>query len=788
MVTALNIKLRRDLWRMKGQASAIAAVIAVGVLLMVMMSGLIVSLDETRRAYYERYRLADIYAPTVRAPALVSAELAALPGVTSVLGRITGEALLDIEAQALPLRARILSLPKRGEPKLNDVLVIDGTLPDPDHSDEILLLDGFANAHGLAVGDRIDVTLNGLRRAFRIAGLARSPEFLYSAAPGEIVSDDSRFAVIWMNHAAAAAAFDMEGAFNEALLSLGREANAEQVIDAADRVLKPYGSHGAYGIEDLLSNRFITEEIAGLRATSTTVPPVFLLVAAFLLYIVISRMVQAEREEIGLMKAFGYRDVEIGWHYMKFVLAIAAGGSVAGCLLGVLAGRAMIDMYLNFFKFPFLVFRLDPAVFIIGIMASIATASAGSLFVLRRIFALTPATAMRPPAPADFSRSARFSGWLSRLLDSPSRMILRRLARHPLRMAGAVAGVAFAMALSAAMTTIISSYDQMLDLSFAVIDRSDLSVTFTYPRSQQAIFDLKRMPGVAEAEPVRIVPAILRNGLHTHRGSVSGLVPDARLYRAVDRQERQISLPEEGIVLSEGLADILKIGVGEPLTIEVREGRRPVVQVEVASIAESLVGSPAFMQIDALNRALDDAGTVSGAYLRIDGASADEIYASLKRMPSMAGVSRKEDARASLRKLMDQGAGAMRYVMLAIAVVITFGVVYNTARIAQAERARDLASLRVIGFTRGETAYILLGELAVITLLALPIGSLLGYLLSFAVAEGFSTDLYRIAVELSASSHGAAGLAVLAASVLSGWLVKRDIDRADLVAVLKTRE
>lgn len=784
----LDRKLLRDLWRIKGQAIAIGAVIAVGVLMLVMMTGLVTSLEETRRAYYERYRLAEVFASVTRAPDRLVTHLAAIPGVGAVEGRVTGSALIDLDGHDLPLQARAVSLPDLGEPRLNDIHLTDGRRLDADRADEILLLQSFARAHGLRPGDRLRATMNGARRTFRIVGLAQSPEFLYTTAPGELAPDDSRFGVIWMSRTALAAAYDMAGAFNQALLALGRGTDEAAVLDAADRLLEPFGGLGAYGLDDQESNRFVSEEIGGLRATSTGVPPIFLAVAAFLLYIVVARLVQAEREQIGLMKAFGYTSTEVGAHYFKLVLAIAAGGALAGCLLGIAAGRALVTVYLDYFKFPFLVFEIESATFVTGFLVSVLAASAGGLLVLRGVFALTPATAMRPPAPPDFSRAGRLSHALNALLDQPSRMVLRRLVRQPGRMAGAVIGIAAGMALSVGMLSILAGFDRTLDLTFSVIDRSDVTVTFTDAMAEKTILELRRMPGVIEVEPVRIVPAVLRHGLRTYRGAVNGLVEAPRLNRAVDSSFATIAIREEGILLATALADILDIEPGETLTVEVREGRQPVLDIPVMAIAESLLGSPAFMELGALNRALGEPGRVSGAYLRVDAIHGAAIYRRLKGMPTVAGVSLKEDARTAFQRMMDTGAGAMRYVMAAIAAVITFGIVYNAARIAYAERARDLASLRVIGFTRGEAAFVLLGELAVVTLLALPLGALAGYHLSFVMAAGFSSDLYQIPAILDPESYGTAVLAVTAAAVVSGWLVKRDIDRADLVSVLKTRE
>ncbi len=787
-MSPLDRKLLRDLWRMKGQATAVGMVIALGVLMLVMDQGLVNSLEETKRAYYERYRLAEVFAPLKRAPQHLLRDLSEVPGVAMAEGRVSGAALINLPQNPVPVRAQAVSLPDFGPPNLNDVYLAEGRRIDPSHEDEILLLEGFARAHGLRPGDELSATMNGARRTFRIAGLAQSPEFLYSAPPGEMMPDDARFAVIWMSETALAAAYDLEGAFNEALLGLSRSAALPAVLDAVDRLLAPYGGAGAYGLSDHVSNRFIEEEINGLRVTSRVVPPVFLAVAAFLLNIVISRMIQAEREQIGLLKAYGYSSGEVGGHYVRFILVVAIGGAVAGCLLGILAGRALTGVYQIYYKFPFLVFQLDPASFIIAFSASVLAASAGGIFVLRKVFDLTPAEAMRPPTPPDYSRAARLGKTLATRLDQPSRMVLRRLLRQPGRAATAILSIAAGMGLSVAMLGVMGGFDEAVDLNFSVVDRSDVNVSFVEPLSDQAIRELQRMKGVMSVEPYRNVPAVLRNGHRSYRGTLNGLVAEPRLFRVVDVDMREIPPREDGIILARPLAEILDVRLGESVTVEIREGRRPTLRVPVTGIAETLLGSPAYLEMNALNRELKEPFRVGGAFLRIDQAEAGTLYRTLKDMPAVAGVTLKRDALVAIRRMLDTGAGAMRYIMTTIAGIITFGVIYNSARIAFAERARDLASLRAIGFTRGEASFVLLGELAIITLLALPVGAVFGYYLSQAIAAGFSTDLYQIPATIGPRSFGNAALAVLAAAAISGWLVKRDIDRIDIVATLKTRE
>jgi len=708
MVKPLDKKLSRDLWHIKGQAIAIALVIALGVLMLVMMSGLVNTLEETRRAYYERYRLADVFAPLKRAPLSIVQHLETVPGVLNAESRVTGDALIDMNDIDVPIRALAVSLPDFREPDLNAIVLTRGRLPDARHQDEVIVLRAFALAHDLIVGDQLQATMNGVQRVFTIVGIAQSPEFLYTTAPGELVPDDGRFAVLWLSETAMAAAYDMDGAFNEVLLGIDSHTPLSAILDAVDRLLEPYGGTGAYGRHDHLSDRFVSEEIAGQRASSLTVPPVFLGVAAFLLYIVISRIIQTEREEIGLLKAFGYTSWEICQHYLKLILIIAIVGAAVGSLGGIAAGKGMALFYQKFYKFPFLVFQVNMAAFVIGFLVSILSASLGGLIVLRRVFALTPAVAMRPAASPDYSQTGRFASRINRWLDQPSRMVLRRLRRQPYKALMAVIGIALGMALSTGMTSVMASFDYTMETVFSRIDRSDANLVFTHPLGSQAIFELQHIPGVLQVEPFRNVPAQFRHGRHTYRGSIDGLLADPALNRPLDTDLNPIVLPRDGLVLSRSLANILHINVGDLLDVSVREGRRPDLRIPVSGIADSLLGSPAYLHIDALNRYLKEPGRISGAYLTLDQSQSRTVYHRIKNMPGVIGMTLKQDSRAAFERVTNTGAGAMRFIMALIAAVITFGIIYNSARIAFNERERDLDSLRVIGFTKSETSFVLL--------------------------------------------------------------------------------
>lgn len=787
-MSPLHAKLFRDLWHIKGQALAIVMVIGIGVALQVMMSGLVASLTQTRDTYYERHQFAQIFAPVARAPEHVARRLNSIAGVAVVETRLSGVGLIDVASRNLPVSAQLLSLPTDGLRHLNEIRLTAGRRPEVGKTHEIVLLESFASAHDIVPGQQIWVTLNGSRRAFKVVGTAQSPEFIYAAAPGEMIPDAARFGVIWIGRPALAAALDMKGAFNEVLLRLLRGANVDAVLDGVDQVLAPYGTSGAYGVADHTSNRFLTEEIAGLRVSAANVPPIFMFVAAFLLYIVTSRMIQSEREEIGLMKAFGYTDTEVSSHYLKLVLLIALAGAVFGCLLGVALGRMVIPVYTTYYKLPFLMFRLEFTSFATGILTSLAVASLGGALALRRIFRLTPAEAMRPPSPPDYTKAGAFGAGVVRHLDQPTRMVLRRLFRQPFRMLGAVMGIAAGMALSLSMLIIYEGFDEALDRTFNVIDRSDAAVSFVSTAPIKTILELRRLSGVTRVEPVRHVPVILKNGRQTYSGVITGLMPDAQLSRALDRNIAPIALPKRGIVLSTPLAEILGVGVGDSITVDIRLGSQPIVTTQVTGIAESLMGAPAFMNLAALNALLKEPQRVSGAYISIRDGKQAAVYAALKNMPMVAGVSLRLEAEQAFKKIMDQGAGSSRFIMGFMAFAITFGIIYNVARVAQDERARDLASLRVMGFYQSEAAFVLLGELGAVTLAALPLGAGLGKALSHLIAAGFSTDLYQIPVVHAPNAYGTAIAVVVIAALASGWLVNRDLGRSDITLALKTRE
>ena len=787
-MSMLHRKLRRDLAQLRGQAVTIALVIACGVAVFVAALSTYQSLRDAQRRYYAASHFADIFAHLKRAPAALAARLAELPGVGQLETRMVFDVTLDLPSVSVPISGRVIALPERGEPRLNRLYLRNGRMPEPGSSSEILVNEGFAEANHLRPGDTLESILNGKKQELRVVGVVLSPEYVYASPAGDPIPDDKRFGVIWMGHRALEAAFDMDGAFNDVVLSLAPGADPDAVMAALDRLLAPYGGLVAYGRYHQPSHRFVSDEIEQQRIMATTIPVAFLLVAGFLVNVVIGRLVQTQRSQIASLKALGYGDLTIAIHYFEFVGIVVLGGVALGVALGVATGRLMMESYTWFFRFPVFGLELDPAVPLLAAAFSLASAVGGALASLRSVVALAPAQAMRPPAPPAYRRAPapRLAG--SFRISPQALMVVRDAARRPLR----TALTAFGVALSASLVVLSlfwrDALDYMVDAQFALAERGDAVVSFVEPVSGRALHEVAHMPGVMAVEGERIVPVRLRAGHHSYRTSIVGLPRRAALRRLVDAELRPIALPAEGLLLSERLATRLGVAPGGNVEVEALEGERPRRDIRVAALVNDQIGLSAYMDAGALNRMMREDDAITAVALSMDRTQAERLYAALKQLPKVETVRIKA---LSLRAFRDT-TGLLVLVMAAIlssfALTIAVGVVYNSARIALQERTWDLASLRVLGFTRAEVSRLLLGEIAAEIAVALPLGLWLGYVLAGVLVSLYETEMFKVPAIVAPRTYALTVIGVLGAAGLSALAVRRKIDRLDLVAVLKARE
>jgi putative ABC transport system permease protein len=786
---ALDRKALRDLWQIKGQVIAIASVIAAGVAMYIMSLSNFESLRYNQETYYERYNFAQVFAGLKRAPRRLAARIADIPGVAQVSTRVVVDVTLDVAGMTEPVVGRLISVPEHREGgTLNDVALLEGRRIESRRPDEILVHRNFARAHGLGPGDPITAIINGRRRKLEIVGIVLSPEYVYTVRPGDILPDEMRFGIFWMNRKALATAFDMEGGFNDLSLTLMPGASEPEVIARLDRLLEPYGGLGAIPRRLQLSHWWLDDQLNQLEGMGKVLPVIFLGVGALLLTVVLNRMIAVQRGQIASLKALGYSHFEIGRHYMLWGMVIAMVGAVLGVLGGIWMGQAMLKLQGDFYSFPYLEFRVSMRTLLMAVLTAFLAAGLGTLSAVRRAVKLPPAEAMRAEPPGNFRKTWIERVGLGAVMTGPLRMILRNIQRRPWRAFASVLGVSFGGALIVAGSFSLDGMDQMLDVQFNVAQRHDVAVTFVEPRSSAARYELARLPGVIHAEEMRSVPVRLRFGHRSRQAAITGLAADARLNRVIDSSLRPVTLPPEGLVISAKLAERLAVRRGDTVVLEVLEGSRPTRRVPVTDVVDEFMGMSAYMEIDALRRMMREGSNLSGAYLQVDELEADELYRRLKEVPAVAGVSRKAAAIESFNKVIKDTLGISIFFNVLFACIITVAVVYNTARISLSERSHELASLRVLGFTRAEISIVLLGELAILTFLALPVGLVLGYLLSLLMVTAFETELYRVPLVITSRVLAFSAITVLTSSAVSALLVRRRLDRLDLIEVLKTRE
>lgn len=785
---ALDRKLARDMRQIWAQSLAIALVMACGAAVLVMSFGTLRNLGTTRDAYYERNRFADVFVAATRAPLDLLPEIAALEGVARLEARISGHIVLDMPQMQEPGMARVVSLPRDGEPVLNVPLLRQGRLPDPLAPDEVALSAPFAAAHGLRPGDGFRAIMGGQLRDLRVSGIAMSPEFIYTIAPGSIFPDDRRFGIFWMGHDAAAAAFDLDGAFNDLALALTPAALARPVIDALDELLRPFGGTGAHDRDLLPSHSLIQQELDQLRVLAWLLPPVFFVVSAFLVNMVLGRLIALERQQIGLMKAVGYSAREIAAHYLKMAGVIGLAGVLIGWVAGYYIAEGMTRLYGEYFQLPYLINAPSTSAFAISGVMSMLTVALGAIRAILATVRLSPAVAMSPPAPPKFSQGAVDRLGRGFRLRQTTMMILRSVTRWPGRAAITLCGVAASVTVLIGSFFFFDAVEVMMDEMFTLSNRQQVTLTLAQAQTLQAVIDAHGLPGVLSVEGAFATPVRLRHGTRESLLPLQARAENPQLARVLGHDGQPLALPPEGLVLPEVLARNLDAREGDLLVVEFFEGARETHLLPVASVVRQTLGEAAYIRDGALFSLLGQEPRVNQLHLLVDTAQVPALYAQVKQTPAIGGVSLWSEIYAQLREQMDQSLFTAVFIYAMLGVLITVGVVYNAARIQLSERAYELASLRVLGFSRGEVSYVLVGEIMLLTVLALPLGWAAGYGFAAMSAQSMSSELVNMPFVVSKRTVAGAMVLAFVSALVSVLMVRRRLDRVDLVSALKKKE
>ena len=788
MVSSLQKKLWRELWHMRGQVLAIMLVIVGGVGVCVMSLSTYDSLLTTRDNYYQDYNFGDVFATVKRAPQSLLHRINALPGVAYAETRIVAQLNLQVPGFDDPVAGLLTSIPDHQAPGINQLHLVAGRLPDSRRDNEVLISDAFAEGQQLKPGAHLTAIINGRRRNLQVVGIALSPEYIYQIAPGALVPDYERFGVMWMARKPLAVAYDMQASFNNVVLKLQHVQQEQAVIDALDHLLARYGGLGAYGRDDQFSNQFLREEFSQLKTMAYLFPVIFLGVAVFLLNVVFTRLVQTQREIIAILKAFGYSNKQIACHYGEMVLIIVGLGILGGYCLGIWLGQLMTATYADYYRFPKLEYSINVYILLLVALFTLFAALLGTLKAVFTATRLPPAEAMRPEPPERYRQSFLERLPISRWFLPGDRMIIRHLQRRPMKTLLSILGLAMASAIMMVGNFQEDAVQLMMHVQFKMAQKQDVEVTFYEPVANKVLSSLVAIPGVSYAEAVRRVPVKLHHEHRSFRTSITGIADNARLLKVLDTDLNQIQLPARGLMVTDHLAKKLGFNAGDEILVEMLEGQRQTRRVYVAHISQQFFGLGSYMLLDNVNRLMGEGPAINAVLLTVDPQSMQEVYSKLREMPVVAGINIRESVINGFQNTLQNILLVFTFINAVLGAVIAFGVVYNTIRIALAERGRELASMRVLGYSHGEVAYILLGELVLLTLLSLPIGFVVGAGLCYVMTESMQSDLFRLPLVLSAYNYSFAAMIVFLSALVSALIVWRRLHQLDLVEVLKTRE
>jgi putative ABC transport system permease protein len=751
------------------------------------------NLNQAKERYYRQCRMADFWIELKKVPESELDAVAKLPGVTEIRSRIQFLATVDLENVEQPINGLVLSLPARRQPLINGIVLRQGGYFTDRRENEVIVNDSFARQHGLYPGRPIHLLLNNRRQELFIVGTAISSEFTYLLGPGALIPDPEHFGVFYVKRQFAEEVFDFEGAANQVMGRLAPDAHqaVDQVLRRAETLLDAYGVFTTTPLRLQASNQFLTSEIGGLRAFATVIPTIFLAVAALVLNVLMTRLARQQRTVVGTLKALGYSDAQVFVHFLKFGISVGVVGGLVGSVLGYALSAGMTEVYQQYFEFPDLGSGFHGYTHAVGMSVSLACALLGSLYGARSMLRLQPAEAMRPEPP-------RRGGaiWLERFrtvwnqLSSSWRMALRSVFRNRIRTLAAVFAATMGAGLLVTGFMMIEAQHFLLDFQYHRVTRSDIDLAFHDQRGDDAWDEVRRLPGVDHAEPVLEVACTFVHGPYRRKGGVTGLLPDARLTVPRNPAGQPIGLPGTGLVVTRRLAEILHASPGDTITLIPSIGERRPVEVRIAKVADSYIGLAAYADIRYLSRLMDEPLAMSGAQLITSGdpKAMSELYRELKQTPGVQSINARRDIVDNLTETLLQNQFVFIGTLVVFSGVIFFGSILNASLVNLAERQREVATFRALGYGPWQIGGIFLRESLITSLAGTLLGLPTGYLLTEVTALSYDSDLIRLPV-ISAPWVWIDTLALaMLFTLLAHALVQRSIYRMDYLDALKVKE
>lgn len=793
-MSVLDHKLRRDLGHSKGMLAAIIAIIVVGAGCLVGMLGTYDNLDMAKISYYSRCRMADFWVTIKKAPTQEARRrLADVQGVSDIRTRLSFPVVVDLEGVDTPLSGQALSLPDEPSPIINNIILRRGGYFTPNRRREVIVSERFAETREITPGSFIHLILNGQRKKLLVVGTAISSEYMYMTPPGSITPDPGGYGVFWLKRSFAEDVFGFHGACNSVvgLLTPSARTRGAPVMDRICMELNEYGVFTTTLLKDQLSNISLCSEMENLHMQATIMPTIFLGVAALVLNVVLTRMAEQQRVVIGTLKALGIGNRTILNHFVKFALFVGVVGGVGGCAFGYWIAESMTIMYQSFFSFPNLTNHVYPSLFILAGLISIVFAILGAWRGVKHVVGLNPAEAMRPPPPQSGEKTLieRWRAAWTRL-DFRSQMVLRSLFRNKGRSIIGLIAAALGSSMLLLALGMADSMDYMGYFQFKMVDLSDYTIALRDDVDGGAVNEALALPGVNRAEPKLNVACDFVKGNRRKRGTITGLTHGATMTVPRNLKGDEIAVPPVGIVLTKRLAHILDVKAGDTVTFTPIKGVRAPHDVPVTGTVESMFGLPVYANYAYLNQLIGEEDAVSDIQLagRLNEPQRTALFREVKKYPRLASLSRRTEAKKLIQTQFIDKIKSMTWVMIMFAAVIFFGSILNSSLISIAERQREIATFRVLGYHPTEVGSIFLREALLINMIGAVLGLPLGYYMLYAMAEQYQNDSFCMPCVVNPETWINSLILAFAFVIIAYLIIQRTINRLNWGEALKMKE
>ncbi len=786
----LNKKIWRDMKLHPGQFFSVALIVVCATALFIGMYSLLLNLQYSKQLFYREYRFADVFARLERAPETALRRAADIDGVLDVRGRIVEDVPLEVEGNPNAVVGRIISMPEQGGDIINNIHIVRGSYFPLTHEREAVVNQRFIEENNLEVGDTFEATLDGARETLTIVGTAYSPEYVYLLRSAEqFLPDDRNFGLVFVQQRFAERAFDMTGAFNDLSAVLSPDADPEEVADRIEKRLDRYGVHVCYTREDQVSHYILREELKSIRGMALTIPLAFLIIAALILHILLARITEQQRAQIGTLIATGYSKKAVAAHYLSYGVILSVTGTLIGTFLGFFITGWMLRQFAEFYRFPDLVNRFYPHLSLLSVLLVAGACLAGVSYTVIKVVNIQPALAMKPkPPPSAHRIFIERIGWLWSRLGLVSRTTIRTCLRAKTRSILSLLGVVVSVMLLMVGMWAGTWMDMMIHFQFGEVDNSDLSVEFRRENALRAVTELSKLPGVVRAEGILNVGFELRTDWKTENLSIMGLAPGSRLHNIFDDKGRKIPVPREGVILPDFLMDKFGVTVGDTVELEAFVKDKPVNTVRVVGRSKEYFGLTGYADRRYLAGLLREGDMVNGARLTVADQYKQGIIETLKDRPEVISAVSSERLVQSFDEMLSEWVVMMSGLLILMAAIISFSVIYSTSAINISEREREIASLLAIGWTPEEASDMVTADIIPMGILGLAVGMPLSRLIPRWISYAFDSEVFRVPTEIGTYSYVQVGALLFIFVLIARLICLRKAAGTNILKALGTRE